>query len=173
MYVFKKESSDERILKTLCKGITLIELVFTIVIMLILAATALMMWPGDRITVASQAEALAADIRYTQLLSMTSNARYRINLNNSSQYSILTSGGVAIIIPAVDATAATLPATMSLSTSSSSKYLIFDARGTPYTGTTSADTGTALSSSYTITITGFNGSRQVVVSPETGRVITQ
>lgn len=141
--------------------------------MFILAAITLMRWPGDRITVAARAEALAGDIRYTQLLSMTGDARYRMDLSSASQYQILDSNGTAIIIPAVSATAVTLPSTVSLSTSSSSKYLIFDSRGTPYTGTTSIDAGTTLAGNYTITITGFSGSKQVVVSPETGRVITQ
>lgn len=152
-------------------GFTLTELVIVIIATSVLATTVMMLWPGDVVTVNSQAESLAIDIRYTQLLSMASNTRCRMDLSSSSQYRILNSAGVATTIPSVGTTAVVLQNSLSLS--STSPYLIFDARGVPYTSTTSTDTGTALASNLAITLTGINGSKQIIVSPETGRVIVQ
>lgn len=143
----------------------------TLLVMSIIAAGALMAWPKDQFSVSAQAESIASDIRYTQALSIANNSRYRINLTNSTQYSILDSGGTAVTIPSVNATTASLATGMTISTSIN--YLVFDSRGVPYSSSTNNGSGTVLSSDLTITVSGTMTSKQIVVTAETGRVYVQ
>lgn len=155
------------------RGLTLIEFVIVIVLVAILAATAMMRTPGDQVVTAAQAQSLMEDIRHTQILSMTNNTRYRMDFTSTSQYRILNSAGAPMIIPSTGTTVAVFPTAISRSLNFSSQYLIFDATGTPYTGTIETDTGTILASNYIITLTGRDSSKQVIVSPSTGGVMVQ
>jgi type II secretory pathway pseudopilin PulG len=153
-------------------GFTLVELVAIIVLVALLAFTAMPRLPGPSLDVDSQAEQLAAEIRYTQSLSMTRGDRYRINLTSAS-YQITDSGGVnPEVHPGTSSTNPVLLDGVALSGYNpplTNNYVAFDGRGMPYTDVT----GTALSANATITLNGGGATRTVVISPETGRVVLQ
>src|SRR3989344_9560466 len=74
-------------------GFTLVELVAIIILVALLAFTAIPRLPGPSLGVDSQAEQLAAEIRYTQSLSMTRGDRFLVNLT-AAGYQITDSGGL-------------------------------------------------------------------------------
>jgi hypothetical protein len=114
------------------------------------------------------AEQLAGDIRYTQSLAMTSGQRNRININlAAASYQITTSAGVPVAHPATGSTAAISLGDVSLG--GYSGYIAFDGKGIPYTDVS----GTLLGTPAIITLSSGGNTRQVVVSPQTGRVIVQ
>lgn len=148
-------------------GFTLVELVVIMLLLGILAFTAIPRFPDKgAIDVSATAEQLANDIRYTQSLAMTSGQRNRINLAAAS-YQITTSAGTPVTHPATGSTAAIALGNVSLG--GYSGYIAFDGKGIPYTDVA----GTALSTDATITLNSAGDTRQVVVSPQTGRVIVQ
>lgn len=148
-------------------GFTLVELVAIILLLGILAFTAIPRFlDKGAIDVNVMAEQLANDIRYTQSLAMTSGQRNRINLAATS-YQITTSAGVPVTHPATGSTAAISLGNVSLG--GYSGYIAFDGKGIPYTDVA----GTALSTDATITLNSAGDTRQVVVSPQTGRAVVQ
>lgn len=152
-------------------GFTLVELVVMLVLAALLAFAAIPRHQ-DRgaISVSALAEQLASDIRYTQSLAMTSGQRNRINLAAAS-YQITTSAGVPVVHPATGSAAAIPLSDVSLTLSGlANGYIAFDGKGIPYTDVVA---GTPLGASATITLSSAGKTRQVVVSPQTGRVIVQ
>lgn len=151
-------------------GFTLVELVAIIILVALLAFTAMPRMSGPSLGVDSQAEQLAADIRYTQALSMTRGDRYRINLT-AAGYQITDSGGLnPEVHPGTGSTSAVALDGVALSGYNpplTGNYVAFDGRGIPYVGAS-----TALSANATITLTG-GATRTIVLSPETGRVVLQ
>lgn len=148
-------------------GFTLMELVATLVLMGILAFSVVPRFlDKGSIDVSATAEQLAGDIRYTQSLAMTSGQRNRINLAAAS-YQITTSAGAPVAHPATGSTAAISLGDVSLG--GYSGYIAFDGKGVPYTDVS----GTLLGTPATITLSSGGNTRQVVVSPQTGRVIVQ
>ena len=151
-------------------GATLVELLITFIIIGILSIGVYVMWSTTTISLRNEADVIARDIEYTRNLSMTENSRYRVDLTNSSQYRILTSSGTAITVPSTwDQTTATLPSGYTLTTSN---YLVFDGKGTPYLSTTATGSGTAITSNLTLTLTADSLTVQIVITPETGRIYT-
>jgi len=153
-------------------GFTVAELVVILVLVAILAFTVIPRYQDKgAINVSALAEQLASDIRYTQSLAMTSGQRNRINLAVAS-YQITTSAGVPVAHPATGSSAAISLSNISLSGYNpplTNSYIAFDGKGIPYTDVA----GTALSANATITLNSAGSTRQVVVSPQTGRVIVQ
>jgi MSHA pilin protein MshC len=153
-------------------GFTLMELVATLVLMGILAFSVVPRFlDKGSIDVSAMAEQLAGDIRYTQSLAMTSGQRNRINLAAAS-YQITTSAGAPVAHPATGSTVAISLGNVSLSGYNpplTNGYIAFDGKGIPYTNVS----GTALGAPATITLNAAGSTRQIVVSPQTGRVAVQ
>jgi MSHA pilin protein MshC len=151
-------------------GFTLMELVAILVLVGILAFSVVPRFlDKGSVDVSAMAEQLAGDIRYTQSLAMTSGQRNRINLAAAS-YQITTSAGAPVAHPATGSTAAISLGDVSLALSGlPSGYVAFDGKGIPYTNVS----GTVLGATATITLTAAGSSRQIAVSPQTGRVIVQ
>src|SRR3972149_3788761 len=78
---------------TTVNGFTLVELVVIIILVALLAFTAMPRLPGPHLDEDSKAGQRAAEIRYTQSLSMTRGDRYRVNLT-AAGYQITDSGGL-------------------------------------------------------------------------------
>lgn len=151
-------------------GFSIVELVVIIVLVGLLAFTAIPRMAGPSLALDAQAEQLAADIRYTQSLAMTRGDRFRINLTAAS-YQVTDSAGMnPQIHPGTSSTNPVLLKSVSLSGPLINNYLAFDGRGIPYTVYNSS---TGMAASATITLTGGSATRTVVISPETGRVVLQ
>ncbi len=150
-------------------GFTVIELILVIVVIGILGTLALrpLLSDQDSIKIDAEAQRLLTDVRYVQALSMFRNERYRLNFSNSGAYAILTPAGGAFNYFATGGTSVTLESGTTLS-KNGSNYLIFDGRGIPYTSSSASGSGSALGSSYVITLTNSSGSETVSVSAETG-----
>ncbi|MDF1760044.1 MAG: type II secretion system protein [Coxiellaceae bacterium] len=150
-------------------GFTAIELILVIVVIGILGTLALrpLLSSQDSMKIDAEAQRLLTDVRYVQALSMFRNQRYRLNLSNSGSYAILTPAGGAFNYFAAGGTSVTLESGTTLS-KNGSNYLIFDGRGAPYTSSTASGSGSALGSTYTITLTNSSGSETISVSAETG-----
>ena len=155
---------------TTVNGFTLVELVAIIILVALLAFTAIPRLSAPSLDVDSQAEQLAAEIRYTQSLAMTRGDRYRINLT-AAGYQITDSGGLnPEVHPGTSSTSPVALDGVSLGGYNpplTNNYVAFDGRGIPY-----VDASTALSANATITLTG-GATRNIVISPETGRVALQ
>lgn len=155
-------------------GFTLVEIVVAILLIGILAYSVIPRYQNRGVfDVNAQAEQLASDIRYTQSLAMTSGQRNRINLAAAS-YQITTSAGAPLAHPATGSTVAISLINVSLSGYNpplTNNYIAFDGKGIPYTDVVA---GTPLGANATITLSATGASsRQVVVSPQTGRVLVQ
>lgn len=154
-------------------GFTLVEIVVAILLIGLLAYSVIPRYQNRGVfDVNAQAEQLASDIRYTQSLAMTSGQRNRINLAAAS-YQITTSAGAPLAHPATGSTAAISLINVTLTLSGlPNSYIAFDGKGIPYTDIV---TGTLLGGAgATITLNSPGAtSRQIVVSPQTGRVLVQ
>lgn len=157
-------------------GFTLVELVVTLIVVAILAATFAPRLASESINVGALAEQLAGDIRYVQSLSMTEGKRHCINLTApSTSYSLTTD-----LLLAACPTAVTHPATGSSTvqlisgasitsvTNLPNGFAAFNGKGIPYT-----DAATTLAADAVITLTIGPDSRTVSISTQTGRVIVQ
>jgi prepilin-type N-terminal cleavage/methylation domain-containing protein len=153
-------------------GFTLVELVAVILILGVLAFSVVPRFlDKGSIDASAMAEQLANDIRYTQSLGMTSGQRNRINLTPTT-YQITTSAGAPVAHPATGSTAAISLGNVSLSGYNpplTNSYIAFDGKGIPYTDVS----GIVLAAPATITLNSAGNTRQIVVSPTTGRVIVQ
>lgn len=144
-------------------GFTLVEMVLVLILTAILATTLIARFPGTTINLGAQVQQLAGDIRYTQMLSMTSGRRHFINLT-ATGYTIQNSSGL-IKHPTTGADAAF---TFTGSTLIPVTSYQFNGRGTPYSGGGT----TPMSTNATITLTDSVTSEQrtVVITARTGLV---
>lgn len=154
------------------KGFTLIEMTMVIILISIVATATYLNWPGVTINLGAEVYQVANDIRYTQSLSMTKRERFRFVRTSASSYQIMNSTGTAIL-SASGVTTVTLNSGITFGAWSNlpNNLIVFDGKGTPYTDT--ATPGTPLASAATIPLTGGGQTTNIVISPETGRVIVQ
>ena len=154
-------------------GFTLVEMLAIILIVGILAATVLLRPTGRSIGLAPQAQQLANDIRYAQMLAMTrGDQRYCLILATSG-YRLGKGSNCATneAHPALGTTALFALDSTSLSgytATLTNSYVSFDGRGKPYISDAVALNGLA-----TITLTSEGQTRVVTITPETGRVQVQ
>lgn len=158
-------------------GFTLVELIVVMVVMGILAAVFVPRSNNPAIILSTQAEQLAADIRYVQSLAMTEGwsgvaptaRRYRINFASTS-YNLTDVSGVAVAHPggATGSIAFAGEVSISLPPSNLPNSLVaFDGLGRPYTD---AAAGTALANVATISMVSGGSTRAIQIFPETGMV---
>ncbi|MCR4303774.1 MAG: type II secretion system GspH family protein [Gallionella sp.] len=154
-------------------GFTLVELAVIILLVGILAFTAIPRFAGPSLRVDAQAEQLASDIRYTQTLAMTRGDRFRINLTATGYQITSSTGATTVVHPGTGSTNAVALNGVTLSGWNpplTNDYVAFDGRGVPYSLYTSS---TGLAANATITLSGGGSQRNLVISPETGRVVRQ
>lgn len=153
------------------------ELVVVLAVLAIIAVSAIANWPGAVINLDAQARQLAGDIRYVQSLSMTHGPDagatiYRCRINfQVDRYNIRDRTGAVnpnCVHPNRGAGDILLDTGMTLA--SANAFIGFDGKGVPYTD---AALGTPLAADAVIILSAGADSRQVVVSPETGRVQVQ
>lgn len=154
------------------RGFTLTEIVVTLLVVGIVAAIALPRMGNDPVLVSTQADQLAGDIRYVQTLAMTKGQRYIISFPSASSYRILDSAGNPVVHPSNGSNAAITLAsgiTLALASTPAGNALGFDGLGTPYSVTTPATFNGPLTVQATITLTRDAATRQVTITPQTGK----
>jgi len=160
-------------------GFTLTELVMVLAVVAIISAIAVSRMSSDPLVVATQAEQLAADIRYVQSLAMTqaatapAQARYRINFVSASTYTFTKADGTAVPHPLTGSTAAialSSGVTMTLPpTNLGNSLLGFDGQGIPYTDA-AVSVPLAVGATASIRLAKNADFRTVTVAPQTGLV---
>ena len=163
-------------------GFTLIELIVVMLVLGILAAVFIPRSNNPAIILSTQAEQLAADIRYVQSLAMsqgwsgtapTARRPYLLSFN-ASTYSFVDGYGVAIAHPSGTQGPIAFAGGVSVSPlppSLPNNLLSFDGRGRPYTDFSAVLA--PLASMATISLVGGGAARALQIYPETGLVRLQ
>lgn len=154
-------------------GISLIELSVVLVIVGVITAMATIPFASTGSSLNSQADRLASDIRYVQFLSMSLNERFRINFA-SGQYTFTELDGVTPIYhPSTGSSVENLDSGIALTipVNVTNNYIVFDSKGKPYVD--DQDPGDELVDTATFTLQLGGQSKQIVITPETGKVTIQ
>lgn len=150
------------------RGFTLIELVIVMLVLAILAATALIAWPGETPGLYGSMRQLAADIRYAQSLAMSRGQRVRINFQ-MDRYTLSDRTGSSPVLHPVSGGGPRLLQSGTVLVASNA-FLVFDGMGRPYRD--AALPGARLGAHATLTLTAGTESISVQVTPDTGYVVT-
>lgn len=159
------------------RGFTVVELVVVLVLVAILALAALPRFSQSVIELSGEAEQLAADIRYAQTLSMARGQRHCVFFSgNTYQFRTLdtttSTHCAATALISHPATGSSTPIGFSGVTISTpdfpNGYVEFATNGKPY-----VSAAVSLASNATVTLTASGRTRNVVVSPETGKATVQ
>jgi prepilin-type N-terminal cleavage/methylation domain-containing protein len=166
----RKASSNNKVSPVARKnihGFTIVELVFVIMIIAILARYALISYQPLPIEVTAMAQQLASDIRYTQSLSMCKGVRYYLVSTGSNTYQISNTSGTSITF-AMGGTTQTMGGGIFFNgaTNLTNGLIAFDGWGAPYVDTAN----TSLTSEAVITLTSGTQSQTVTIQPITGLV---
>lgn len=144
----------------------------------ILSAVAYSRLSTDPVVLPTQAQRLAAVIRYAQNQAMTQGVRYQVRFTATTYDVYSTAGGVATQVREAG-TGQLGPYTLASGvtitippTNLSNSALTFDGRGIPYTNLSAPDSLLSPSAA-TLTLTKGTQTRTVVISPDTGRVVVQ
>lgn len=144
------------------RGFTLVELIMVMLVMGIIAAIVMPLWPGKQLELSAQASRLASDIRYTQHLATTRGMRFQLLRVSSSSYRIQS---IETTPEVIDTVTLTSGVTLNAFTNN---LIAFGTDGTPYA--TATIPGTALSSTLTISLTDGANTASITVTPQTGLV---
>lgn len=150
-------------------GFTLVELVAVLTIAVILGAAVFARLPAARINLSAQAEQLVSDLRYAQSLAMTQGARHCVEISSTSyqiKKTVTNPCDTSVIFPG--SPSATIGLGKGISITSAAATYVFDGKGSPYTLPS-----TPLAAEAVVTLSGDDGSRDVRIVPETGRVYLQ
>jgi len=140
----------------------------------IISAIAMARTGNDPVTLSTQVDQLAGDIRYVQALAMTQGQRYRINLSATGYtLTLADAGGTLVPHPVTGSTAQTnwnSGVTVTLPPTNLPNNLVaFDGRGIPYTDNV-ATAALAAANTATITLSLGGTSQSITITPLTGRV---
>lgn len=152
-------------------GFTLIELIIVIGVLAIVAAVAFPRAPDTGIGVRPQAEQLASDIRYAQLLSMSNHQRYCVTFSGNA-YSLTSASSnctVAVAHPAGLTQPITLQNATQTVTGLTSNYLVFDGQGAPFVSVGASPTPLS-NAGATITVAAGGTSATLTIAAMTGLV---
>ncbi len=149
-------------------GFTLIQLVIVIIVISILAFSAMGRLADTGLSLSAQAQQLASDIRLAQSMAMTQGKRFGIQINATptNTYVLVDQNGTANVTHPV--TGNVQPIGLASTVTTTNTLIEFDGKGKPYTDT--ASPGTALAGLATITLTKNGQSVAVTIQNETGKV---
>jgi prepilin-type N-terminal cleavage/methylation domain-containing protein len=159
-----RSGADERPRASLrlTDGFTLVELIIVLIIIGIVAATAMVGWPGKSINIVAQTDLIVQDIRFTQSRAMAqakSGERWRITFTGSS-YTIADKNGTTIKSVSLDS------GLSFTGNGFTGGYLAFDGMGAPYNG------ATLMTATVSIVLSGGGLTQTISVSKNTGAVQT-
>ena len=149
-------------------GFTVVEFIVVLVLVSIVAVFAMPRWITSP-NLDAQAQVLLEDLRYTQLLAMTHDQRFRVNFSPPSNYSFSSTSGVTVINPSTGASTTALVSGVTITALSNlpNNLIAFDEKGIPYTDSTAT---TQLATTATITLSRNGMTLVVSIVPETGNM---
>jgi len=159
--------NELRMKKKAAGGFSLIELVVVIAVVGILAVVVAPRWQSTPTNLEYEIRRVLNDVRYTQLLSLTTGQRYRWVRVSSTAYQIQDSSGTPIALPTGGSQWTLMTgASFGSFTNLPNNLIVFDSQGTPYTDTGSP--GTALNATAVIQVSAGGQTRSIQIFPQTG-----
>lgn len=150
-------------------GFSLIEMIIVIMVISIVGGSfALITYQPYPIELTATANQLASDLRYTQSLSMTKGARYRLQSVSGNQYQIINETTGTPVMLALGSTTVTMGGGITFGTATNipNSLIAYDGWGAPYVDTAN----TALTATATIILQVGTQTQTVTILPVTGRV---